>query len=246
MVGSTALGAYREGRSDIDFVAVVDDLDAREIRRLRALHILSGVGTGFDAIRRNRSPLTGTCNGVYVREADLTLPVSQITPVAAHIGTDFSLGKGGSDVSPVGWKVLAEQGITMRGLYPSSLGLDPEPDTLRAWNLGNLESYWRPWANRVLAGSDRRFRLMPRWATAWGALGAPRLHHTIATGEVISKEEAGVYALDVVPSRWHTVIRDALSYWRMETGTALNLPPATRAVFTAELVLEMIESAQDL
>ena len=33
-------------------------------------------------------------------------------------------------------------------------------------------------------------------------LGSPRLHRTVVTGEVISKETAGEYALDVFGDRW--------------------------------------------
>jgi predicted nucleotidyltransferase len=40
VVGSACLGAFREGRSDIDFVAIVaDGLDPDELRRLRAIHL---------------------------------------------------------------------------------------------------------------------------------------------------------------------------------------------------------------
>ena len=43
VVGSAALGAYRAGRSDIDFVAVLDrPLTPAEIGRLRIVHVLSG------------------------------------------------------------------------------------------------------------------------------------------------------------------------------------------------------------
>jgi hypothetical protein len=38
-------------------------------------------------------------------------------------------------------------------------------------------------------------------------LGPPRLHHTIATGEVISKEAAGEYALDVFPFRGPAIVQ---------------------------------------
>jgi hypothetical protein len=143
----------------------------------------------------------------------------------------------------VAWKVLAEHAIAIRGPEPSSLPQDPQPDLLRPWNLGNLESYWRPWASA--AGGSRRFRLQPRWSTAWGVLGPPRLHRTIATGEVISKEVAGEYALDVFPRRWHPLISDALAYWRKQPDR-LRLPPQTRARLTSEFVLEVIDAASDL
>lgn len=40
-VGSAALGAWLPGRSDIDFIAVVDgDISDRESRRLRVMHAI--------------------------------------------------------------------------------------------------------------------------------------------------------------------------------------------------------------
>src|ERR1700735_1070709 len=76
LVGSVALGAYREGRSDIDFVAVVEgDLSGAELRRLRVLQGRSGWHTASAAIHHGPSALTGTCNGVFVRGNDLAAPV---------------------------------------------------------------------------------------------------------------------------------------------------------------------------
>ena len=73
-------------------------------------------------------------------------------------------------------------------------------------------------------------------------LGAPRLHHTIATGDVISKETAGSYALDVFGPRWHPLVTDALAYWRQEAST-LRLSPGQRREKTCEFVTEVIDSA---
>lgn len=67
VVGSVALGAYRERRSDVDFVAVLDRaLTSPELRRLRIQHVRSGLHTFAAAVRRGRSPLTGTCNGAFI------------------------------------------------------------------------------------------------------------------------------------------------------------------------------------
>jgi hypothetical protein len=159
-VGSVALDAYRPGRSDVDFVAVLEpDVGPPGLRRLRLQHARSGLHTGIAAIRRRRSPLTGTCNVVFIRAGDLAAPVSRIAPVASHVGHRFRTGAAGSDVSPVAWKVLAERGIPIRGPEPSSLPLDPQPEQLRSWNLQNLESYWRPcgWSGPVSVRS-RPFR----------------------------------------------------------------------------------------
>lgn len=245
VVGSTALGAYREGRSDIDFVAVVDgDLGPAQVRRLRLQHVRSGVQTGLAALRRGVSPLTGTCNGIFVRSADLALPVGEIRSVANHSGVHFG-GPTGSDLSPVAWITLATQGLAVRGPSPASLPLDPQIDLLGPWNLGNLESYWRPWADRVRASPAVRFAARPRRWTAWGMLGPPRLHHTIATGRVISKEAAGEYALDVFPARWHPLLADALAYVRRQPRR-VRYSPVDRARRTADFVDEVIASAAAL
>lgn len=268
VVGSVALGSYRPGRSDVDFVAVLgdgggdadggdhsdggDDSDSdtgpARLRRLRALHAASGLRTAATAVRHGRSPLTGTCNGVFLRWVDLATPVSEIAPVASHTGIGFTVGAAGSDVSPVAWKTFAERGIAMRGPEPAALPLDPQPELLAPWNLGNLERYWQPWAEGVRRPAHRGFRrfvVRPRWSTAWGMLGAPRLHCTLATGEVVSKEQAGEYALDAFPSRWHPLLADALAYRRGEPSQ-LRLSPAERARRTADFVLEVVASAREM
>lgn len=243
LVGSVALGAYRDGRSDIDFIAVLGQgLRATELRRLRFQHLRSGLTTGARAIRHGRSVMTGTCNGAFILGHHLSLPVSEIVPVASHVGHEFRTGRGGSEVNPVGWKVLAERGVTVRGPRPEALELDPQPAMLRSWNVANLEGYWRSWTATVTKAS---FRMRPRWSTAWGVLGVPRLHHTIATGDVISKEAAGSYALDVFGRRWHPLVTDALAYWRQEAST-LRLSPEDRRHQTCEFVTEVIDSAGGL
>jgi pyrroloquinoline quinone (PQQ) biosynthesis protein C len=44
-------------------------------------------------------------------------------------------------------------------------------------------------------------------------LGVPRLHYTITTGKVATKEAAARYALEVFEPRWHELIEDAIAYW---------------------------------
>jgi hypothetical protein len=56
-----------------------------------------------------------------------------------------------------------------------------------------------------------RLYSLSRELTVWGVLGVARPHATIGTGEMISKTAAGRYALDVFPSRWSTIIREAVA-----------------------------------
>jgi hypothetical protein len=240
VVGSVALGAFRANRSDVDFVAVTDGpLARRQISRLRLLHLLTGARSGVQAARRGRFPVPGTPNGVYVQLDDLQRPVSEIVPIASHTGRSFVVGCG-FDVNPVVWKVFAQRGVALRGPAPETLGLQPQPELLRRWNLDNLDAYWRPWAERAERRGRLTPRLFPRWATAWGVLGAPRLHHTVATGEVIDKEAAGIYARETLGAEHHPIIDEALAFWRGERARGRF---ADRAGATASFVLDVVRSA---
>jgi hypothetical protein len=110
-----------------------------------------------------------------------------------------------------------------------------------------LLSYWWPLAESGMAVGHRLdiwFR--PRWLTAWGVLGAPRLHYTIETGEVISKETAAEYALDTFDNEWHPIIKEGLAYWRGESTDPAFSDVRIRARRTSEFVLEVCRSASEL
>ena len=247
VIGSAALGAFRPGRSDIDFVALVDgELSDREMRRVRALHLLTAGRSAARALARGDRSLPGTCNGVFVSADDIGRPVTAIRPLASHTGPLFARGAG-FDANPVTWKVFRDSGIAVRGPAPLDLGLDPEPDRLRQWNLDNLNSYWRRWADTTLRGRPPMSRLSPpRWVTAWGVLGAPRLHHTIATGGVVSKEAAGEYALETFDASWHPIIREALAYRRTQPADPAFADPVHRNEQLGAFVAQTIDDANRL
>ena len=243
LVGSAALGAYRPGYSDLDVVAVTDGpFGPDDLRRLRLVHVAAGAGSVARALARGRLRIPGTVNAVYVAAGDLSRPVTTIVPVASHVGHEFHPGRG-FDVNPVMWSVLASRGVAVRGPGPASLGLDPEPGALRDWNLANLEGYWSSWAAGVLARPRAR-RLGARWLVSWGVLGAPRLHCTIATGEVVSKEAAGEYALATFDDRWRPVIEEGLAY-RTGRPSPEHFPSLTaRAHEAGRFVQEVVADAR--
>lgn len=88
--GSIALDAYRPGRSDIDVIAVLSDewKDHRSLMaRLRLLHLAqvprltvrAARGLGFSAC----------CNTVFVWQSEISRAVTEIHPVASHVGEVF-------------------------------------------------------------------------------------------------------------------------------------------------------------
>jgi hypothetical protein len=117
----------------------------------------------------------------------------------------------------VTWHTLARYGVACRGPAPRDVEIWTDPEGLTAWTLGNLDSYWR----RLL---DRAGRLRSRWGvaaltpyvTVWVVTGVSRLHYTLATGDVTSKEGAGGYALQRFAPRWHRVVDEALRIRRAD------------------------------
>jgi hypothetical protein len=241
VVGSASLGEYVPNRSDVDFVAVVADTASRaQLARLRVVHVAAGLA----AAARSRAT-GGTPNGVFVSSRDVSLPVTEIRPVASHTGLTFEVGTG-FDVNPVIWKQLSTRAIRVRGREPADLNLNPQPELLGAWNLANLQSYWLPLGHKMASGRTKRtvsgFRYGYGWAVSWATLGPARLHCTIATGDVIGKRSAGEYALDTFDSQWHPVIQLGLNWWRDDAPTG-RADDARRA---GQFALHVVEDAQRL
>ena len=216
LVGSTALGGFRPGRSDIDFVAIVSGGgSSEELRALRRSHRRAYARALLRAARDRSWPLA--CNGIFVGPEALTGPPSRAAAVAHQVAERFAAGAG-FDVNPVTWWVLAHAGVPVRGPEVASLDVHLDDRELRRWTRANLTSFWVPWADALAAGGIRAWTLQLRALSidrlvASGVLGASRMHATIATGRVISKDQAGRYALAEFGSRWHPIIEHAVSYW---------------------------------
>lgn len=248
VVGSACLGAFRPDRSDVDFVAIVADgkLGAGELRRLRAIHLGRwGAALARDLVIARRWPLV--CNGSYLAPDALSRSPLEITPLAGHVAGRFGVAQPGFDVNPVTWHTLAHHGVAIRGPEPDRLEIRTDPAELRAWTLENLNGYWRRWVGRARRLGPATVRAVPRRFAAWGVLGAPRLHYTLATGQIASKEQAGSYALEAFAPEWRPLVEEALAFWR---GAPARAPyrhrPDLRRRAAADFVTHVIDSANRL
>lgn len=247
VVGSASTGAFRLGRSDVDFVAIVDrDLSRRELVRLRGVHM--GRFTSalvHDTALRRRWPLL--CNGIYLRSGDLSKSPLTVTPVAGHVSGRFRPSpRDGFDVNPVTWHTLARHGIAVRGPDRERLQVRADRAELRSWTRDNLNTYWRRWVKRARRPGVREAALGQRF-TAAGTLGVTRLHYTIATGEIVSKAAAGARALEAFDPWWRPLIEDALAWWRFEPSPPpYRGHPAQRRRDAAAFVSHVIDAGNAL
>jgi hypothetical protein len=197
LIGSLALGGYRHGRSDIDFLAVTSRRPGGEdVAGLSRLHA--------EMARRHRRPVL---DGVYLRAADLSRPPDGLDgAVRANLGT-VSPGDH-YEPNPVTMHLLIRRGIAFRGPDVLDLGLRDDPSALRRWVAENLVTYWKPWVARW----SRSFgpKAMGGWPVEWAVLGVSRLHFTLTSGDICTKEEAARYASRRFGGQWDGILDEAL------------------------------------
>lgn len=209
LVGSVALGDYRPGVSDIDFVAVTQEpLSDREVEAAAAVHQA-----------RDRARPRPEFSGIYVTWDQLRRPAAEAGIVPRWLG---GMRTRHAEANPAVWLTVGRYGVTVRGPDPAAIEVALDPHGLRTWCLGNLEAYWRRQvdAGRRLA-TRRGLATLTDGCVAWMVLGAPRLHYSIATGDVTSKDGAGRYVLERFPERWHRIAREALRLRRGDRGARL-------------------------
>ncbi|GIH14064.1 nucleotidyltransferase domain-containing protein [Rugosimonospora africana] len=233
LTGSVALGDFRPGASDIDFVAVTAAKPTDEqIAAVRRAH---------DRVSaRYRRPFF---DGPYVTWDELAGdPLSAAPGPYRH--RDRLAASSRDERHPVTWHTLTRYGTAFRGPLPGEFPVHADDAGLRAWTLGNLDTYWRSW--RARAGrlpSPTGLACLSSFGPVWAVLGVSRLHHTLVTGAIISKAAAGDYARDRFDVRWHPIVAEALRIRRGGTDPRGYRDPLRRRRDTLAFMDHVIEDA---
>jgi hypothetical protein len=212
LVGSVALRDYQEGRSDIDFVALMAAVpDRPHLESLARIHAAMAASEGphFD--------------GFYIEQDQLgrTPSLGKRVPFSLH--RVFHADAACPEINPVTWLCLAQHGITGGGNPPETLDIRIDPAPLQAFQVHNLRTYWEVWMDdgcKALA-CKAPDEMVDAAVLAWGVLGTLRIACTLETGRIVSKSAAGCWALTRYPPDRHPVVHDALSARR---GTVSRLP----------------------
>jgi hypothetical protein len=236
LTGSATLGDYQSGRSDIDFMAFT----SRPATDPEVVALLTEVHATLLADLQAALPGSGHYDGNYVALAGLPA-VPDDEPAAPHVvnGT-FHGNAPNHQLTPATWAEFSKYAIAVRGPERDELGIVVSQERLNQWLLANLNGYWKSSAvdglqvlrqqegNEALAGD----------AVAWMALGAARLHYTLATGDIASKSAAGKYAIRLFP-RYTSVVSAAIA-WR---ATGAGEFTRSDGISCAELTLDIIADA---
>ncbi len=225
LTGSAVLGDFRPGRSDIDLVLVTDrPLAALDSEPLTAVHAAQ--------------PTQPYLDGVY-------LPRPWLAGVPAGAGTGLVVDGVFSPavpdaISPVDLLTLARYARAVRGPAPSTLDIVVSVESLRGYNLANLRDYWQGEADRTRARLAGRAHdgEVPAYPVAWLVLGAARLHHTLGSGDIVSKSAAG-YHVEVTFPGYADLARRAVA-WRHGEPVAFTVADGLAA---ADLVDTVVRDA---
>jgi len=183
VTGSSALGDYWPGTSDLDAVGELSrEPTAEDLTALAAAHV--GLGIEIDA--------------AYLRAGDLAKPVHEVA--GGLWGRDGVLNTTEpAYLTPVLWAQLRDHSATMRGARPQPPVTAAE---VERYCRENLVGYWQPLleqAGALIAGK----KFLISGGVQWIAFGPARLWHTIRTGEIVSKIRAAELAAQHWPDLAH-------------------------------------------
>ena len=193
--GSLTSGDFDEA-SDIDFVAVTDqDISGDLFFALQAMH---------DRIAAMDSPWAIQLEGSYISRHAIRRydPQHALHPnIERGSGERLKLA-----VHDQAWAihryVLRERGITLTGPAPKTL-IDPvSPDELRQSMLPLLNG----WATHLL---DHPQEIEGRGYQSYVVLSMCRILYTLQFGEVVSKQKAAGWAVEMVGAKWKGLIERA-------------------------------------
>jgi len=201
--GSIALNAFVDNSSDIDFISVVNRrLNETDIQLLSNIH--------REISDKYPHP---DMDGAYLQWGDLGKPESDVEHYPFYNSKTLH-PKGLFNQNPVTWWTLKHHGIVVVGPDPKELKFDVDKDLLIDYVFNNMNTYW---SQRLVQMENNRNMLSQfsnsdvEWEIEWSVLGMLRQYYTLRESDIISKVDAGEYALIQMPEQWHRATREALS-----------------------------------
>ncbi|WP_308639338.1 aminoglycoside adenylyltransferase domain-containing protein [Paenibacillus silvisoli] len=223
--GSIALGGYQSMKSDIDFIAVLNQpvLSEDDIASIHAVH----------EELRMKHPFHLAAEGLYTSLAHLSKTAAadiESFPKLFHGGTR-ALQSGTIDATSA-W-ILKHHGVAVAGPESSALEITVEWDEIRSQMDYNLNVYWANKAERAELFMDEEW-------IEFAVLTLARIVHTLEHRDILTKLDAGYLVLEKQPNeRRQRVIREAIRI-REGTGGSIYGTELERALDVQRFVRQVI------
>ncbi|MED3572682.1 aminoglycoside adenylyltransferase domain-containing protein [Cytobacillus praedii] len=200
--GSIALNAYIDGSSDIDFVGIIKrHLTEAELKILADTH--RELADKYKQTGMDGCYLLWEEMGKKETERKKCLYVNE-----GKVGWDNHA------INPVTWWILKDKGINILGPKITSFHFEVNESDLTSYVINNMNTYWSNRIKRI-----ERYKgiaiLLPNKIVdgeiQWSITGMLRQFYTLKKHDVISKVDAGKFAISYMPKRWHSIIQEAIS-----------------------------------
>lgn len=189
--GSTALGAFDQEKSDIDFIVVLKrTANKQEIEILKDIHV-----------QLTNENLGARLDGMYILKDDIAKTNDSLAlyPYCSN----GSLKVGHWDINHVTWWVLKEHGIVLQGTTITKLGIATKWDDVLNTLKYNINEYWYSKAKEVrISVSDEMVESTTTTIC--------RILYSLENSQIISKKKALVTGLKTLPERWHLLLKEGL------------------------------------
>ncbi|MGV8143681.1 MAG: aminoglycoside adenylyltransferase domain-containing protein [Methanothermobacter sp.] len=218
LVGSLVLNDYHEGRSDVDFVALINrDMEADELNILEEIH------------KEISSKFPGkVLDGSYVTPQQI-VKLEELEQVIYFDGKSVRCDHKSGNANIVTWFILKNYGLTIWGKQPEyyipNVDVEDLIDSVRL----NVNTYWVNWTENASKHLSKEiFFSLSGKGVEWGVLGISRLYYTVNEKDIISKYGAGEYMLGKIPTRFERIIREALRVRKGEDKKSYYRTPFRR------------------
>lgn len=211
LYGSISIGAFNDGFSDIDFIAVINrELTENELTTLKEIH--------KDLHRRYKKIIL---DGFYFTSEKMALLKNGSIPSMRFNDGKF-LGYTKFDKNSIDAYQLKEYGITIKGQKIEEDSYTVDWDILTSNMRNNLNTYWLHWLrdSKKFPSSKYFGLIVSLHSIEWGVLGVSRLYYSFKEKDITSKIGAGEYTLNDVPHKWHKIIHESM---RLRNGNKKSL-----------------------
>ncbi|MGB4846851.1 MAG: aminoglycoside adenylyltransferase domain-containing protein [Saprospiraceae bacterium] len=199
LTGSISLLDFYPQKSDIDFLIICRELP-NELIVEKLKHIHKGIAKQFP-----HPELSGHYLTTETVESKTPEKMKVLTYHQGHMKYETF------DMAPIYLWELKQNAITVFGKPNEELKINITHDDLNNFLYRNINSYWNKWITQHSSFGKRKILLIsfPRF-TEWVILGIARQLFTLQTGKIISKSEAGYYALQHLPVKYHPILQKAI------------------------------------
>ncbi|MCR8983113.1 aminoglycoside adenylyltransferase domain-containing protein [Brevibacillus laterosporus] len=223
LYGSIALSAFDEHKSDIDFITIVKrSLTSAEIEIVRKLH---------HKLKKD-NPLAKRLDGMYINLEDIGRDNKSLQPYPCCASGVFKK-EGHWDINHVTWWTLKHHGITIVGKRVDDLGIATEWQDVKETMNYNINEYW------AKKGKSRIYFLFDEWIED-AVVTLCRIYYTLKYQEIIAKGKAVEYALQVLSSEWHLLLKESIRIRNRENGPSYFSSRIKRAQEARNFIAYMI------